>query len=88
MGAEQIARLRTQIESTANLGGDARLFGPEGINVVQGLTQGIMKLLEAPPGAGITLDQVAETAAWESKLGALYVEAMQRTLSEPVPSSR
>lgn len=85
---EQIARLRTQIESTANLGGDARLFGPEGIGVVQGLIQGIMKLLEAPPGAGITLDQVAEIAAWESKLRATYVEAMQRILSEPVPSSR
>jgi hypothetical protein len=85
---EQIARLRTQIESTANVGGDARLFGREGIDVVQGFIQSIMKLLEAPPGSGITLDQVAEIVAWESKLGALYVEAMQRILSESVPSSR
>ena len=81
---EQIARLRTQTESTANLGGDARLFGPEGIAVVQGLTEGIRKALDAPPGSGITLDQVGEIAAWESKLSALYVEAMQRILSDPV----
>src|SRR5579859_4627653 len=55
---EQIARLRAQIESTANLGGDARLFGPEGIGAIQGLTQAVWKLLDKPPGSGITRDEV------------------------------
>ena len=85
---EQIARLRAQIESTANLGGDARLFGQEGIGVVQGLIGAILRLLDKPPGSGITRDEVAEIAGWEGKLATLYVEAMQRILSEPVSPSR
>ncbi len=80
---EQIARLRTQIESTANLGGDARLFGPEGIAVVEGFVAAMRKLLDKPPGSGITRDEVAEIAVWESKLGVLYTQAMSRILSEP-----
>ena len=79
-----MARLRAQIESTANLGGDASLFGPEGIGVVQGLTQAIMVLLGKPLGFGITPEEVAQIAAWESQLARLYVKAMQRLLAEPL----
>lgn len=56
--------------------------------MVQGLTEAIGKLLEAPPGSCITPAQVAEIAAWDIKLSALYVEAMQRILFEPVSLSR
>lgn len=80
---EQVARLRAQIESTANLGGDTRLFGPEGIAVIQGLTQAVWKLLEKPAGSGITRDEVTEIAVWESKLAVLYTQAMEHILSEP-----
>jgi hypothetical protein len=85
---EQVARLRAQIESTANLGGDARLFGPEGVGLIQGLTQAVWKHLEKPPGSGVTRDEVAEIAAWEGKLASLYVQAMERILCEPTTRSR
>ena len=81
---EQTARLRTQIESTANLGGDPTLFGPESMGAVQGFSQAVRKLLDKPPGSGITLDEATEIAAWEGKLATLYVQAMRRILSEPM----
>ncbi len=80
---KQIARLRTQIESTANLGADPTLFGPDGSGAILGFSAMIFKLLDKPPGSGITRDEVAEIAAWEDKLATLYVQAMQRILSEP-----
>jgi hypothetical protein len=82
---EQIARLRTQIESSANLGGDPTLFGPEGVSAVQGFAQAMTTLLEKPPGSGMTLHDVAEIAVWEGKLATLYVQAMQRILSDSMP---
>ena len=80
---EQIARLRAQIESTANLGGDARLFGPEGTGVIAEFIQAVLTLLDKPPGSGITRDEVANLAVLESKLAAVYVQAMERILSDP-----
>ena len=84
---EQIARLRTQIESTANLGGDPTLFGPESMGAVQGFIQAMRQLLDKPPGSGMTLDEVTEIAAWEGKLATLYVQAMQRILSDAMARS-
>jgi hypothetical protein len=79
---EQIARLRTQIESTASLGADARLFGPEGVGPIADFIQGLMVLLAKPPGSGITRNEVAELAVHESRLALLYVAAMERILAD------
>lgn len=75
------------MKATANLGGDPTLFGPESVGAVQGFAQTMTTLLEKPPGSGMTLDDVAEIAVWESKLATLYVQAMQRILSDSMPRS-
>lgn len=79
---EQIARLRTQTESTANLGADASLFRSAAAGDVKGFVDVVFALLELPVGGGITREQVSHLAAWEARLHAAYVAAMERLLAE------
>jgi hypothetical protein len=81
---EQIARLRQQMESTANLGGDPTLFGPDAPAVIQGFSATIQRFMGGAPGSGLTKQDVEEIANWESQLGVLYVKAMQRILADDV----
>ena len=80
---EQIAHLRTEIESAAHIGADPTLFGSEALPVLTGFADALLKLMEKAPGSGITRAELTDLAAWEARLSSCYLLAMKRILAEP-----
>ena len=79
---EQIARLRTQIESSATLEADPTLFGPEGTAAIAALHQQMAALMARPAGSGLTHAELAAFAASEAELRVAYHRAVERILRE------
>ena len=76
---EQIARLRQQMESGANVDADPTLLDPEAVMELANIYLG---LLEREPGSGVTRNELQGLAAVEAKLQVSYRAAKHRLLSE------
>ena len=76
---QQIARLRQQMESGANVDADPTLLDPEAVMELVNINLG---LSEREPGSGVTRNELESIAAVEAKLHVSYRAAKLRLLSE------